>query len=94
MIKPEFFTLITLQSSEGKQENCLNLLKEAFDDPSMTEGEYFTSQEDPEIILAIHKWSSPGVFEEYMEKIKEHELLINSGKNIDFFQVSRWKPVK
>lgn len=94
MIKPEFYTLMTLQSAEGKQDICLNLLKEAFDDPSMTEGEYFHSSEDPEIILGIHKWSSPGVFEEYMEKINEHELILNTEKNVDFFQVTRWKPVK
>lgn len=94
MSKCEYFTLLTLQSAEGKQEVCLNMLKEAFNDPSMTSGEYFCSDEDPEILLAIHKWASPGVFQEYIKKIQGHELFKNTSKNHEFVQITHWRPVK
>lgn len=93
MAKFEFFTLITLQSSEGKQDICLQLLKDAFDDPSFVEGNYFRSEEDPEILLGIHKWASFGVFQEYMTKMHEHELFKNNQKNFEFIQITHWKPL-
>lgn len=93
MSKQEFMTLLTLQSAEGRQNECLHLLKDAFDDQSMLTMELFHSEADPEILLAIQKWSSFGVYQEYMDKIEEHELFINSNKLIDFIQVTTWKPI-
>lgn len=93
MSKREFMTLLTLQAAEGKQQSCLELLRNAFDDLSMLEIEIFRSDEDPEILLAIQKWSSFGVFQEYMQKISEHELFKNTQRTIEFIQITNWNSV-
>lgn len=94
MPKSEYYTLLTLQSAEGKQDECLKMLKETFDDPSVISGQYYHSDEDPEILLAIFTWPSPGVFQDYLKKVQEHELFKNNLKNREFIQITHWKPIE
>lgn len=91
MPKREFMTILTLQAAEGKQAVCLELLRSTFDDPSLLEMEVFQSWDDPEILLAVQKWSSYGVFQEYLQKVQETELFKNTQKLIEFIQVTNWK---
>ncbi|MCH9632430.1 MAG: hypothetical protein S4CHLAM6_07660 [Chlamydiae bacterium] len=93
MPKEEFMSALTLQSSEGKEEDCLKLIKEIFDDPLVLSMEFFHSEEDPEILLAQQRWSSIGVFQEYMKKIQSHELFLKLENSSDYLRVTHWKPM-
>lgn len=92
MHKPQFVTLLTLQAIEGKKDQCLEFIKNIFNDPSMLEIEYFHSQEDPEIIMAMQKWSTYGVFQEYMQRAHENGAFKNTQQIIEFMQITNWIP--
>lgn len=93
MPKTEFLSLLTLQAAEGKQQACFELLKKIFDTSSILEMQLFHSDEDPEIIMALQKWPSIGVFEEVMRQVHDEGHFKNSQDVIEFVQITRWKPV-
>lgn len=94
MPKEEFMSVLTLQAAEGKQEDCLKLIKGAFDDPLVIGMEFFHSEEDPEILLAFQRWSSFGVFQEYMKKLQENELFKLLEGSSEYVRLTHWKPIE
>ncbi len=92
MTQCEFVSLLTLQAAEGQEEPCFELIKIAFDDPSVLSAEYYSSAEDPEILMALIRWPSQGAFEEHMRRIEDFELFKNTQKRVDFTQITHWNP--
>ncbi len=93
MPKSEFMSLLTLQTVEGKAKECLELLKGAFDDPTVLGMELFSSQEDPEILLALHRWPSFGAFQGHMKKLQDHQLFDGNKEYVDYIRVTSWNPI-
>ncbi len=93
MPKEEFMSVLTLQAAEGKQEECLGLIKNAFDDPLVLSMQFFHSEEDPEILLVLQGWSSFGAFQDYMKKLQNNELFKNLENSSEYVRITHWKPM-